>query len=207
MRHLTDNMYANKDIKKAPYNKISGFGIQAAQSEQQANELFELLSRTNAPAARYLQNIPADEWILYAVDKAGYKLYGHNTSNRVESQNGTFLGARNEGPLRFLDKTLHKQMEWVGERRKEAQKLVEKKKALTSHATEKYAAQKHLSDFCEVSQSSGSIYYVTYQNAILRKRREVDLHNKTCTCLMWQQCDLPCCHAIAAAREARLLSE
>ena len=107
MCHLTDNMYANKDIKKATYNKISGYRIQAAQSEQQANEQFELLSRTNAPAARYLHlwNIPADEWILYAVDKAGYKLYRHNTSNRVESQNGTFLGARNEGPLRFLDKT------------------------------------------------------------------------------------------------------
>ena len=71
MRHLTDNMYANKDIKKATYNKISGYRIQAAQSEQQANEQFELLSRTNAPAAMYLQNIPADEWILYAVDKAG----------------------------------------------------------------------------------------------------------------------------------------
>lgn len=109
--------------------------------------------------------------------------------------------------LGFLDKTAEQQMKRMSERREESAKWVSKGQLLTPHAEKVYKDQEILSHRCEVLRSDAVTFYVTYTQSTERKRRCVDLSRKTCTCLKWQQREIPCLHAIAAARADDRLSD
>ena len=71
---------------------------------------------------------------------------------------------------------------------------------LTPHAAKHYAEQDTLSFRCGVARCDATRFYVTYMQSAAPKRRCVDLEARTCTCLRWHQRQMPCHHAIAAAR-------
>jgi len=91
-------------------------------------------------------------------------------------------------------------MKNISDRREDSKKWVDEQKLLTPHATKKYSEQEALSHRCEVMRCDATQFYVKYTLSVHQRRRLVDLAAKTCSCLEWQQNEIPCCHAIAAAR-------
>ena len=93
----------------------------------------------------------------------------------------------------------------MGVLRKETTKLLKltDQDILLPAAAECYQKNERLAMHCEVSVSADncSLVYVTYVSSIERRRRTVRLDDLYCSCLQWQQHEIPCMHAIAAAKE------
>ena len=107
----------------------------------------------------------------------------------------------------FLDRTAEKQMKWMTERRKDGETWHAKGQHLVPKATKHNQEQSHLSNNTTVDKCNDDICYVTYTQAQARVRRTVNLATKTCSCMQWQQHEMPCLHAIAAARDAGRLDD
>jgi hypothetical protein len=99
------------------------------------------------------------------------------------------------------------QMKRISDRAEESAGWLEKGQVLTPWAKEKYRQWDLLSLHCDVQRCDADVQYVTYTASQDRKRRTVNLKELTCSCLQWQQLQLPCVHAIAAGRSEGMLND
>ena len=60
------------------------YNVQKAEHAPVFNTRMDALRRKNQKVAEYLARIPADKWAVHAIGRA---MFGHRTSNRVESEN------------------------------------------------------------------------------------------------------------------------
>ena len=77
--------------------------IQSAETQREFDEALDDLEAKSRSAAVYLRNLDPPTWALYP-DAKKLSLFGHRTSNHVESQNSKFLGVRAEDPLLAMDR-------------------------------------------------------------------------------------------------------
>lgn len=186
----------------------------------------------NPKAADYVAGIAPSSYCI-AFMPQGVSLYGHRTSNRIESKNSVIVNLRGEEPLQFVDRFLSSEMAKLNQLRDEASKWGASQawwccalhdnathntrnmqhaththacwQVLTPWASAIYSRNDELSQRCQVERSTEDIWYCTYAGSMERNRRKVVLSAKTCSCLGWQQDKIPCQHAISAAREAGML--
>ena len=81
MRHLIDNM---RTAKLGAFHDDDIYNVQKAEHAPVFNTRMDALRIKNAKVAEYLARIPADKWAVHAIGRA---MFGHRTSNRVESEN------------------------------------------------------------------------------------------------------------------------
>ena len=148
-------------------------------------------------AAEYIRNIPADHYIYAFSPLVDFPRFFHTTSNIAELSNHLWKPARQMTWLLAVDHIWHGIMKQFYDRR-------EKK-----HFTEKYT--RFYNKYWEIERESSGHYLVQPQSrstgAALVKRGEsshggrlVNLDQRTCTCLEWQDRRFPCRHAIAVMR-------
>ena len=81
MHHLIDNM---RTAGLGTFLTDDIYHVQKAEHAPLFNTRMDALREKNAKVAEYLAKIPADKWAIHAI---GTVLFGHRTSNRVESEN------------------------------------------------------------------------------------------------------------------------
>ena len=161
-----------------------------------------MLATLNPKAVDYLDNVGPETWCMFAIDTAGFKMHGMRTSNIVEAENARLLGARSMAPIAFLDETVRLEMKALSAARQQAATYVHNGQLLTGKAAKHDKMVTGQSQRCSVEDSDGNVFYITYEGAADRNRREVNLEQKTCGCQRWQQLLMPCFHAVRAARAA-----
>ena len=197
MRAAKLGVFDSKDI----WSLQQAFPLLAFEDEWQK------LSHKNSKVIDYLAEIPTVKWALHAHHAQGLSLYGHRTSNRVESENHRLLAARSESPYGFLEASIRLQVDILQTQKKAAQSYAASGMTLTKHAQRQYEKQARLSQACSTQAATDNIVYVTYNGSANNQRRTVDLAQQYCSCSRWQQYKLPCLHAIAAARAVGLLND
>jgi zinc finger SWIM domain-containing protein 3 len=142
-------------------------------------------------AGKYLAAIaPA----LYAVCYFPGRRYGHLTSNVVESTNSTFREERELPMLDMLDSIYQKEMDRRYKRLEKAQAAIVKHD-FTAHSqlilkealsfAPQYNVQVTSATMGRVKRPQSDIVYI------------VDLENRSCSYLRFQDTDIPCGHAVA----------
>jgi hypothetical protein len=202
-RHLIDNISA---AKLGPFERKDIWSLQKAFPASTFENQWLLLSLKNSKVTNYLAEIPKEKWALHAIHAAGLSLFGHRTSNRVESENHRLLPARSDAPYGFIEATARLQMDILRTQKKTAQRYVTANMTLAKKAEVLYEKQSRLSQACHTQVASDNIVYVTYTPSASQTRWTVDLSLQYCSCSRWQQFKIPCHHAIAAAREVGLLN-
>ncbi len=202
MKHLCNNI--NTACKKVPESAV--YKVRDALPQSEFENQLSAVATVLPKVGQYLRELKPENWALYALVGMDISLYGHRTSNRVESENSRLLPARSDAPYNFLDSTAALQLSILSTNLENAKKYKDRGQALTGYAKKEYEAQDRLSQGCDVQIATVNIVYVTYTSAATQVRRTVDLDAKRCSCTRWQQYRLPCLHAIAAARAAGLLT-
>ena len=99
-----------------------------------------MLRQKNRYAVGYLENIPGgdDVWALYKQIGKNIPMYGHRTSNVIESENSRYHTLRELTPINFLDAIIKKQCNILNERRNLVKKFNDEGYSLTKAAADKY---------------------------------------------------------------------
>jgi zinc finger SWIM domain-containing protein 3 len=131
---------------------------------------------------------------LYAVSYFPGRRYGHLTSNVVESINSTFREERELPMLDMLNSIYHKEMD------RRFKRLEKARAAIVKHD---FTAHSLL--ILKEALSLASQYNVQVTSATIGRAKRpqsdivyiVDLENRSCSCLRFQDTDIPCGHAVA----------
>jgi hypothetical protein len=165
-----------------------------ARSKQDYDIALQALKAHNRHAGIYAQKIKPD---LYAVYAFPVPRFGHNTSNIVESLNGSWKDIRSMTPLHMLCSIWSKVMETVANRQKR-----QFKDAILCPAV-KHLFDKRLATArrYRVIPSSSTVFQVTNEEG---KDYIVNLRKKTCSCAQFREYGGPCSHAIQAAKAVQV---
>ena len=161
------------------------------------------LESFNQPAAAYLKAIPGGDssWALYKSIASNVSLFGHRTSNIIESENSRYLPLRSLSPLKFVHETSR---HWMSQNNKSAEKLAKFKNKgllLTKAIADKNAKLETLTGNYSVEKINGTSAFVkSMVNNPQDKERKVEFKTEqgVCSCGLWVQLKCPCVHAIAA---------
>lgn len=164
MRHIIINMRTTCGA----FNESEVWALRGSATKELFEKKLAALSRKSPRAADYLSKVPVFKWVLYAVNVA---LYGHRTSNRVESENSRLKPSRFEDPYGFLEKSLFVIMDILRTNRLSAEKYVKEKKFLTPYAQKIYDLNDRQSQATEVRVATNNVCYVTYKAAQSETRR------------------------------------
>lgn len=151
-----------------------------------------------SPACRtYIDVIPVDRWAQHAYPFRDHPRYGHHTSNIAESINKEWLVLRGLPPFRLLIAV------WEAVRAKFYSRQFENQSSAGGDPIKtKYA------NMVEKREGAGLSNYslspVDHESASVRnlknrKTYQVDLKRRTCTCTHFQDTQIACRFAVAAA--------
>ena len=193
-QHIADNLQASYG-KSA---RDSFWPIAYATTKKLYEEAMNRLAALRTDAADYLCAILSVRWTTHAFPQ---KRYGHLTSNIVESVNAQWLSARDLPASQLLNHIWQIMMAKFYEREHRRQKTTR----LTNYAYDYLALQETESrQFYAVPSDGIKAMVISAQNTY---HYIVDLDKKTCTCLEFQDQNLPCKHACTACREYHLDAE
>jgi hypothetical protein len=151
----------------------------------------EVIEKESKEAFLYLKAIDQKLWTrVYAP----YPKWGHDTSNIIESLNSSWSDIRNLPPLRLVDAIYSASMRLVYLRFKEPQQSL----LLADIPMAKFKARQDTARRYQVYESGNGIYQVEPHDST--RQYIVDLIASKCNCQDFYEYQLPCSHAIAAAR-------
>lgn len=198
-QHLAENIEANGFWKKC---KRLFWCAAFAKSEAAFDAVFVKIRAEDPNCYDHLKDVPAERWATYAFPRPRY---GHLTSNIQESVNSSWLKARYQPVLHCL---LHI-WEYVMNLMYSRQKKQHHTKRLTDAAWNyiKKVQEKGRRD--TVSSSTQHLALIRpferfTVSAPQGTSHIVDLTNKTCTYMHFQDRKLPCCHTCQVCQEHNL---
>ncbi|KAH9093959.1 hypothetical protein Ae201684P_016578 [Aphanomyces euteiches] len=100
-RHIVGNILKTFSGCVPPDLKTMVYRIQAADTREEFASHLDNLAHTHANIAKYIEDIPADRWLMYAAVVKSTKMYGWRTTNFVESANGAAIPSRLKFPFNF----------------------------------------------------------------------------------------------------------
>src|SRR6266480_6743685 len=159
------------------------------------NTILNLIQSKKPGAADYIREIPANQYAYCTAPLKQFPRFFHTTSNIAESSNFIFKPARQMSWLMALDHIWHQWLQRMTERR------------VRIHRTQHYTRFYH--QYYEKVRSLAGTYLVQAQSrtsgtALVKKGesshrgRVINIINRTCTCLEWQDRRFPCHHALVA---------
>lgn len=169
-----------------------------AKTESAFRNVLEKIGEKKEECAEYLRAIPPDRWAAWAFP---YPRYGHDTSNIIESVNAQWLPARDLPAFRLLVDIWTTMMTkiWTRKSRQHHNPRISDW-AKTYLEKEFQSGRRHM-----VVGSDTHIAMVVAPQS--RETHTVNLKLRQCTCLSFQDFEIPCRHAIAMACEYRLEPE
>lgn len=202
-KHITANIRCNKDIPKLGANESFLWKVRNSKTKVEFDQNMELLKMINIKAAAYLEAIPGghDSWTLYRNIEKKIPLFGHATSNVIESENSRYLPARKQEPFGFLDTVVNMTLKQNNKGRDNALKWENEGMLITPNVQQKLNA----------NESEAKFYHgvrVHSREAIVKRgsssEHRVKFHETggECDCGEWEQdqVPLPCRHANAARK-------
>ena len=150
-------MRADQNVKK--FQDYQVWAIQDAATEAEYNAAMEDLKKTSPTAYEYLKRKTPQKWCKWPFMKS-LSMFGHRTSNFVESGNSMILEARNMSAFKATQHIIHQVMIQISERRVKADKRYKAGEEYTKFAAEKIAVNKRAAKFQRVSVSSPELAYV-----------------------------------------------
>ena len=169
-----------------------------ASTLEQYNTLMAALKVISLKAHADIDKIPKEHWV-----RAFFPLprYGHVTSNIAEATNSAILKLRKCAPLKLFVKAIRKINATFAERREKYANADPTDLADTIFPT----LAKNLEDGrrLEARTVDGISFDVDDQPGSLAQR-VVNLTERTCTCMMFQDLGIPCPHACSAAFKANV---
>ena len=198
-QHLAENVKAKGYSKEC---KRLFWCAAFAESDAAFDAIFVKIQAEDPNCYDYLRGIPVERWATYAFSRPRY---GHLTSNIQESISSSWLKARNQPVLHCLLLIWEYFMNLMYFR--------QKKKHLTERLTD--AAWKYIKEVQEkgrrdtVSSSTQNVAFIRpfERFTVLAPQGTshiVNLIDKSCTCLHFQDQKLPCRHATQVCREHNL---
>jgi hypothetical protein len=183
-QHIADNV-----VKKFPgINSRRLFWRAAyAKSAYLFHQEIEKIREISKNLAEYLENIPAERWAFSALSRAQY---GHLTSNIQEPVNKNWLKARGLPVAYCLVKIWAELMETLYKRKGKKHQSIR----LTDFARCYIEKQYRLAGEYTARMSEIDVAIVTHRSG---KDQLVQLGEGKCTCLEFQDYEMPCRHAIA----------
>lgn len=162
-----------------------------AKTESAFDRVLAEIKELNDEAAEYISRLQRERWVPYAVKSARY---GHITSNIQKSQNAAWLPARDLPALYTMLSIWNN----LGKKYYQRQRKKQPTGRLTNSAW-KYIRLEEMeaSRYKLISFSEGIAHVSTPSGAA----HLVNLHEGTCTCLEFQNCQLPCRHAMAVCKD------
>jgi hypothetical protein len=124
-----------------------------------------------------------------------HSLYGHRTTNFVESRNAAAVPIREMPPLQFFDKLMQGFMDTIFSRKQASVKWKDLGEVLTPYAEKLYNQQHNQIGYYTVKASSPTICFVWRSTATTARKRKVDIEEGSCT---YDQFRTPCVHFLAA---------
>ena len=185
VKHIEKNVRKRLD-GRAVVNDL--WGAARCNNLQKFNHHMENISKKSNEAFAYLNSIDKDTWTLFFASVAKF---GHDTSNVVESFNQWIGTERKKSYLDILIGVSTKMMTMFHER------CVKYNKSETIYCQKINNILENnvlLGRKFEVLPSSNSLFYIRGGRA---GDFTVDLLNKTCSCLQFQQMHYPCVYAAA----------
>lgn len=173
--------------------------IQKSKSEAEFKDKMNDLEDVKPKAAEYLSNIPVEDWALYPHINSGSSLYGHRTSNLIESENSTYLDVRSNEPYDFLVGICNITLRKNNESREIVKKCEEKGLFMTENVHKELSGFERDSSNLSVTKINDTTVMVF--NEVVEEMVEFKKSGGLCSCTYWQQCKRPCDHAIAARGE------
>ena len=146
-------------------------------------------------AAEYISSLDTRLWTVFDAPP-GRPRFGVKTSNTMESVWGRMLEERELDHLGFLYAVWRD----VGEKFYERSQAVNLHPRFTDHWCGKFAVELERSRSYVVSQLAEDEAVVDHANVVSRSSYLVNLAESSCSCLLWQDLQLPCRHAIAFLR-------
>lgn len=185
-QHIADNIYAR--FGKAC--KALWWPIARAIEPDQHHDTMNRLKETDKKAWEYVNGIDTAVYVAYQVAANRFCRFGHDTSNIVESINGIWGEYRDMPPLMMLD-YIHT---WMMKKFSERQNTKATSKQLANEPWKKFKERAIEAQKYTVTSAGNGIFQVDTPR---RHRRQVDLVNRTCSCLQFNDFQSPCSHAIA----------
>lgn len=162
-----------------------------AKREVQLQLVWDEIEKISPVAAEYLRKIGDNNWISAAFPS---RRYGIVTSNPVESSNSWLESARHKDPFSCLVTISDLLMERLSRLRAKYAKVYDER-TLCEHAATVVRTNVMQGRLRAVIPSSDTIFKVGAGDG---GSRVVNLDAKTCTCLKWEEFELPCVHVCAA---------
>jgi hypothetical protein len=185
-QYIADNIYAR--FGKAC--KALWWPIARAIEPNQHHDTMNRLKETDKKAWEYVNGIDTAVYVAYQVATNRFCRFGHNTSNIVESINAIWGEYRDIPPLMILD-YIHT---WMMKKFSERQNTKASSKQLANKPWKKFKERAIEAQKYTVTLAGNGIFQVDTPR---RHCRQVDLVNRTCSCLQFNDFQSPCSHAIA----------
>jgi hypothetical protein len=194
MAHCAQHIAANIQSRYGIAARELWWPMVYARTKQEYDIALQALKAHNHHAGIYAQKINPE---LYAAYAFPVPRFGHNTSNIVESLNGSWKDIRNMTPLHMLCSIWSTVMETVANRQNR-----QFKEAIICQAI-KHLFDKRLATArrYQVILSSSTVFQVTNEEG---KDYIVNLRKKTCSCAQFREYGGPCSHAIQAAKAVQV---
>eukprot|EP00009_Paramoeba_aestuarina_P010632 CAMPEP_0201540158 /NCGR_PEP_ID=MMETSP0161_2-20130828/70793_1 /ASSEMBLY_ACC=CAM_ASM_000251 /TAXON_ID=180227 /ORGANISM="Neoparamoeba aestuarina, Strain SoJaBio B1-5/56/2" /LENGTH=925 /DNA_ID=CAMNT_0047947609 /DNA_START=69 /DNA_END=2848 /DNA_ORIENTATION=+ len=197
-RYCTVHILSNlKTYCPGKWTKNDVWAIQGAETEEEYKTLLSLMKVHSPKAAAYLESIDPIFWCKWPFF-GKRALWGHRTSNFIESFNAWILAIRALHPFAAFDKLVEMVMEDLHRRREKAIKRLEKGHLLVKHGQKLYDAElEHQSSF--TVSASFREYAVVKTQSLPPRRYNVYFYTLECDCGHPQEHKSPCRHLICWA--------
>jgi hypothetical protein len=186
-QHIADNVQQRYGVKCRPLFWRCAW----AKTRQLFEEALAALQAEDGAAAAYVDNISHGTWARYAFP---YPRFGHNTSNNVESLNSVWNPLRSLSPLKMVDAIWSTTMKTIYDRSHRPQQSTE----IADIPLLKFKDRLRSSHRYRVFESGNGVYQVQVPDS--GSKFIVNLAQRTCTCMNFQEYVGPCTHAITACR-------
>ena len=189
--HIERNVRA-----KSPGTGISALVGKAARAFNVGDfkEWYNEIVKRSKKCAAYLDAIPLEHWTQAYCQARRYNIM---SSNIAEALNGAIAKFVELPIVSIVESLRTKLMEWFCFRREKGNRLLSLGETITPKVNDLILRHHQQSAGLPVKAVSEWTFEVT----VGLKKYYVDLELKTCTCLQFQKLQIPCCHALAAARK------
>ncbi|KAG7542909.1 MULE transposase domain [Arabidopsis thaliana x Arabidopsis arenosa] len=189
-------VHIERNVKvKSPGTGIEALVGKAARAFNSGDykEWYAEIEKRSKKCAAYLDAIPLEHWTQAFCPAKRYNLM---SSNIAEALNGALAKIVELPIVSMVESIRTKLMEWFCFRREKGRKLLAMGHVITPAVN--ILLLRHHTDSAGLAVKPVSDW--SFQVASKTKQYYVDLAKKTCTCLQFQKLEVPCCHALAAAR-------
>ncbi|KAF0725276.1 hypothetical protein Ae201684P_013466 [Aphanomyces euteiches] len=175
-RHIVGNILTTFSGCVPPDLKTMVYRIQAADTREQFASHLANLALTHANIAKYIEDIPADRWLMHVAIVKSTKMYGWRTTNFVESANGAAIPSRLKFPLQFFKDYMDKFMDQAFECQKQGEEWERKGLTATPYAENAIKEQQKLAGTFTVHRKTSSVAFVrSSRGCPVQHRVDLDL--------------------------------